>query len=304
MNSKEIRAAIANKFLEALQQNVIPWRKPWARTGRKPFTGQHNFVTGRPYSGVNPMFLGFTAHVKGWSDGWATFNQIKKAGGSVRKGEKGSMVVFWKFLDVEEENPTTGLKEKKRIPMLRSFTVFNRDQCEGLPAVVKPQEEDPTEFEIVDAADAIVAGMPNAPAINHDGGDRAFYHPAFDRISMPTPECFNSPAEYYSTLFHEMAHSTGHESRLDRSTLTKMVAFGDVEYAREELVAEMTSAFLCHDAGISDAVIENQTAYVQNWAKRIKNDPDMVLWAAGQASKAADYINPVEASEDVDGDEA
>lgn len=291
MNSKELRQMIADKFVEALNAGTIPWRKPWARTGRKEYTGQHNLATGRPYSGVNPMLLGLTAMVNGYtSSGWATFNQIKKAGGSVRKGEKAATVVFWKFLDVEEENPMTGAREKRKVPMLKSFNVFNRDQCDGLPEKVEPQADEAAEFEPVEIAEAIVAGMPKAPRIAHDGGDRAFYAPHFDRVSMPCREQFVGPAEYYSTLFHELAHSTGHKSRLNRSTLSKIAEFADESYAREELVAEITAGFLCAECGISEEVIDNQQAYVQNWAKRIKADPDMVLWAAGQASKAADYI--------------
>lgn len=285
----EIRQNIADAFIAALDAGTIPWRKPWAVTGRKDWRGHHNLTTGRPYSGVNPMILGLRAMGEGWSSmGWATFKQIKAAGGTVRKGEKGTQVVFWKKLKIEEKDSG----EEKVIPMLRYFIVFNRDQCDGLPDVVEPIEDDEGEPEFMpdELAELIVESMPRRPDIQHRAQDKAYYHPRLDYVSMPNREQFASVPAYYSILFHELAHSTGHEKRLDRKLDTN---FGSDEYGREELVAEITAAFLCTECGIGEDVIDNQTAYVQHWARAIKADPDMVLWAAGKAAKAADYIAAV-----------
>lgn len=282
----EIRQTIADAFIAALDAGTIPWRKPWAVAGRTDWAGHHNLVTGRPYSGINPMILGLRAMAEGWgSMGWATFKQVKAAGGSVRKGEKGTAIVFWKKLKIEDQDSG----EEKVIPMLRHFTVFNRAQCDGLPDVVEPVEDDDEapEFLPDELADLIVESMPRRPDIFHRDENRAYYRPSLDYVVMPPRESFVSVPAYYSTLFHELAHSTGHEKRLDRKIQNK---FGSDDYGREELVAEITAAYLCTECGIGEEVVDNQAAYVQHWARAIKADPDMVLWAAGKASKAADYI--------------
>jgi len=216
---------------------------------------------------------------------WATFKQIKDHDGHVRRGEKGTPVVFWKTIDIEDKDDTTKIKT---VWFLRYFTVFNVTQADGLdlPAV---ETTGPT-FDPVEAAEHIVANMPNRPHMDHNGGDRAYYIPRLDEVHLPPRSAFSGAEEYYSTAFHELGHSTGHESRLNRHGLeTGIAAFGSPVYSREELAAEFTSAFLCHASGIENT-IENSTAYVQSWLKALKNDTRMAVVAASQAQRAADYI--------------
>jgi antirestriction protein ArdC len=166
--------------------------------------------------------------------------------------------------------------------------VFNTEQVAGLPASLSDEVRAPVEP--VEAAEAILKGMPLRPAVQHDGGDRAFYRPLNDTVHLPARTSFPLLDEYYSTLFHELGHSTGHASRLNRETLTRIAAVGDHAYSNEELIAEMTAAFLCGEAGISPSVIENQGAYLRGWLGRLRNDRRLVVSAATQAQRAADFI--------------
>jgi len=166
--------------------------------------------------------------------------------------------------------------------------VFNVEQCEGIAA---PDAEvfTPTEFKPVEAAETLIKGYADGPVIEQ-GGQAAFYRPATDTVRMPEPTRFASTEEYYATLFHELAHSTGHGTRIDRKLTTEPKPFGSPDYGREELIAEMASAFLCGQAGIKPAVIENQAAYIQGWLKQLKQDKRLVISAAGAAQRAADWI--------------
>lgn len=171
--------------------------------------------------------------------------------------------------------------------ILKYFNAFNVEQCEGIPVLANP---DVKAFDAIEAAEAIIAGMPSAPSIAHDGGDRAYYRPATDEIHLPPRHSFSDAGEYYSTAFHELGHSTGHSSRLDRHDLeTGIAPFGSPTYSREELAAEFTSAFLCNESGITNT-IENSAAYIQGWAKKIRSDKRLVVIAASQGQKAADYV--------------
>jgi len=196
------------------------------------------------------------------------------------------MVVFWKELEVEEKE--TG--ETKRPPVIRYYRVFNADQCEG---VAPPETPDsaavpPLEFEPIAEAERIVAGY-GGPAIRH-GGNVASYRPIVDVVDMPEAERFVSAEAYYATLFHEFGHSTGHSSRLDRGLDTAIAPFGSADYSREELVAEMASAFLCGHAGIAPATLENAAAYIDGWLNALRGDQKLVVQTAGKAQRAADLI--------------
>ncbi|QOV92100.1 ArdC family protein [Humisphaera borealis] len=281
--SFDIYATITQQVTDMLEKGVAPWRSPIL--GRTSAGHPKNLDSGKPYRGVNVFLLAFTAYAKGYeSSYWVTFNQAKDRGGSVKKGEKASMVVFWKQYETEDKQ--TG-KETK-IPVLRYYNVFNAAQCEGLEVPDAPKFE-PIDFKPVEVAEAIAKGYQGAPALEH-GGSKAFYRPSDDKVRMPEPTRFASGEEYYSTLFHEYAHSTGHSSRLDRKLDTDPKPFGSADYGKEELVAEMAAAFLCGHAGINPAVIENQTAYLQGWLKTLKSDKKLIISAAGQAQKAADWI--------------
>lgn len=277
---------IADTIIESLEQGTVPWRKPWNAASDGPRS-----VDGRPYRGVNTFVLLVKAMSAGYDDPrWLTFKRALALGGNVRKGEKGTQVIFWKRTMIKVEDPDTGLTKVKAIPLIRAFTVFNVAQCDGLtlkalPGITPGSAPDP-----IGEAEEIIAGMPNPPAITFNGGDRAFYTPALDTIRVPARASFASPEEVYSTLFHEIGHATGHPSRLNRKGITGIDHFGSDQYGREELVAEMTSAFLCGESGIAPATLENSAAYIASWVRTIKADKKAVVIAAAQAQKAADLV--------------
>lgn len=268
---------ITERIVAQLEAGTVPWRKPWNGTAGMP----KNLKSGKDYRGINVFLL----HSLGYeSPYFLTFKQAKDRGGHVSKGEKGCPVVFWKLLDVDEAGETI---TTRRVPMLRYYTVFNAAQCEGInaPTIDVPERK----HEPVQAAQATVEAMPHPPGIVH-GYTGAAYSPRTDIVRMPKPGRFESSEAYYKTLFHELTHSTGHSSRLDRNVDLKLAAFGSPDYSREELVAEMGAAFLCGDAGILDAQIEQSAAYIAGWLKALRNDRKLVVTAAAQAQKATDFI--------------
>lgn len=274
MSTSKVYQIVTDRIIQQLEKGVIPWQKPWSASG-----APRNLVSKKPYQGMNYFMLGNTG--ENW---FLTFNQAKKLGGKVKKGSSGYPVVFWKFLEVEDRE--TG--EIKRVPLLRYFTVFALRDVEGIeraePAVAEQKNMNP-----IEEAEKIIAGMPNCPKIEH-GGDRAFYRPRQDFIRLPEVRDFVNMQEYYSTAFHELAHSTGHESRLNRPEVMDFTGFGSHKYSKEELVAEMGAAFLAGHAGFVDRTIENSAAYLQGWLNVLKSDNKMLVHAAGKAQKAADYI--------------
>jgi len=275
----DVYEIVTDRIIALLEEGVVPWRKPWAgaRSNELPM----NLVSKKAYRGVNVFLLGCMGFSSRY---WLSFKQAKERGGHVRRGEKGCPVIFWRRYEATDRE--TG--EVKEVPVLRYYTVFNADQVEGIDVSDAPEPVN-NEFEPIAAAQAIIDGMPQPPEIVH-GGVRAFYRPATDTVTVPRPDMFAERAELYSTLLHELTHATGHETRLNRRPSTEIRHFGDREYSQEELVAEMGSAFLCAEAGISQAVIENQAAYVAGWLRVLKADHKMVVVAAAQAQKAADFV--------------
>lgn len=275
----DIRAEITNSIIDAmLNKQIVPWRKPWATTGVGGMP--RNGSSKKPYRGVNVFHLSIVQMVKDYSSNeWFTYKQAAALGGQVRKGEKSTPVMFWKFLE-DKKNP------KKKIPLARFYSVFNRDQIDGLPVV---EQVALTPKQKIDAAEAVIAGMPKPPTIKRDNpSDRAYYRPSTDTVVLPMLSQYEKPEEFYSTAFHELAHSTGHKSRLDRKLEDGYL--NSHAYSKEELVAEMTAAFLCGETGILPATIENSTAYIVAWVKRIKEEPNLIHEAASAAQKAADHI--------------
>jgi len=243
---------ITARIIEKLEEGTIPWRKPW-----NVETGAPRNIRGTPYRGINVFLLGCQAYD---SPVWLTFNQAREIGGSVKRGERGSPVVFWKWL--EKADPETGKKE--RIPLLRYYSVFNVSQCEGVPV---PSLDQPVRsHRPIEECEKVVQGYENGPAIQHGGG-AAFYNPGADRVTIPATERFASPEDYYATLFHELGHSTGHRSRLAREGVTDAKRFGSHDYSREELVAEMAAAFLAGRCGIELQTLDNSAAYIGNWLR-------------------------------------
>jgi antirestriction protein ArdC len=273
---------VTDKIIEQLEKGVVPWKHPVAIKAGLPAS-----INGkRPYRGVNVFLLTITALSEGYNSRyWATYNQAKKLGGQVREGEKGTSVVLWQFIR-KTDTEDTGEKVEKVIPILKFWTVFNLDQIDGLddPDVGQEREHTP-----IEAAEQIIEGWGERPPVDYQG-HQPCYIPSEDRLRMPKPEHFVGDEEYYSTAFHEYAHATGHPDRLKRWEKDDKVSFGSESYSKEELVAEMTAAFLCAEAEIAPATIENSAAYIKSWLKRLKDDKKLIISAAGQAQKAADLI--------------
>ncbi len=274
----DIYAAVTDRIVQQLEQGVIPWHKPW--TGLQ--SGAISGTTGKPYSLLNQMLLGKPGE-------YYTFTQIRKLGGRIRKGEKSQMVVFWKQIPVEETNADTGEKIRYSVPMLKYFNVFHVDQIDGIePKTIDPETYDPATDE---TADRIISDYLNRSGVKleHVKGDEAYYSPSRDYVQLPLREQFQRMAEYYSTAFHELTHSTGHSSRLDR--ISRRAFFGNEEYSREELVAEIGAAALLNHCGIeTGSSFKNSAAYIQSWLRALHNDKKMIVSAAGAAAKAFELI--------------
>lgn len=278
---------VTEQILAQLEQGVVPWSRPWKVDGLAPA----NLATGRAYRGINVLLLGFRAGSTPW---WLTFRQAKALGGSIRRGEKSAPVVFWNWME-KPEHPTReedagGEGTKQRFPVLRYYRVFNLDQVEGIDEARIPAVGE-TPLEPLVSAEQIVEGYPDPPAIEHRAQPRASYAPSRDTVTMPPRDVFDSANGYYSTLFHELAHSTGHVRRLARPSFERNHAapFGSDEYAREELVAELGAAFLCGEAGI-DPDVSNSAAYIEGWREQLTRDPRLIVTAAQQAQKAVDHV--------------
>jgi antirestriction protein ArdC len=257
---------ITKQVIERLKHGVVPWRQPWHTAC--------NLVSGQPYRGVNVLLLSTLGHESPW---WLTYQQAQQLGGTVRKGEHGIRVIYWK--------PPIDEEEEKRPPLLKTYTVFNLEQCDGITAPPRPTK--------VDACDNIAANMPLPPTLTI--GKAASYEVRTDTVTMPTLQSFETTAGFYATLFHELIHATGHEQRLNRPGVTGKHRFKSNEYAKEELVAEIGAAFLCGETGINPQTIENSAAYIAGWLKILEAQPSILVQAAAAAQKAADYVRNREA---------
>jgi antirestriction protein ArdC len=285
----DVYANVTSRIMELLEGGEIPWRKPWKASG-----SAKNFISKKPYRGINQFLLNCSPYASPY---WLTFKQATEKGGCVRKGEKSTLVVFWKWIEPETDDQVEFLQTllTGKVPLLRYYNVFNLEQVDGIEP---PQEEQiPNPFSPIEQAQLIIAEMPNKPGIEC-GGDRAFYSPALDKVTLPNREAFSSPETFYSTVFHELTHATGHPSRLCRKGITDPTYFGSHDYSQEELVAEFGASMLCAVAEIGQQTIENSAAYIQGWLKVLKGDKKLAIIAAGQAQRAADFIlNKQEAEE-------
>lgn len=279
MMKNELYEKIAEKILESIEKSgVAPWHKPWA-------TGVPMNISKRPYRGINLILLSLNSYS---SPFWLTFNQAKKLGGSIRKGEHGTQIVFWKFYR-KEVDTDDGDKEIRKFAVAKAYTVFNVEQCD-LPENKIPKMKT-SENSPIETADAIVRDW-NGCAINH-GGSKAFYSPNSDSITVPAKNSFESSEAYYSTLFHEMAHATGHPDRLHRFEVKDIPS--KESYSKEELVAEITASFLRGVAGIDGSKeFDNSVSYLKSWAAYIRDNKNEVIHAASSAQKAADSILGIE----------
>ena len=284
-------AYVNDNIISQLDKGIIPWKKPWSVATNDPQMVAVSHSTGRAYSLLNQMLLGLR-HGE-----YLTYIQAQKEGGHVKKGAKASTVVFWKILGFDElgkliKSGDKNTKVAKTVPMLQGYSVFHIDDCEG----IKPKFEKamPKGAKIVPNAEEIVKGYTEYTGLNLERDERrgkACYSPQLDRILVPCFEQYEETSEYYSTLFHEMAHSTGHESRLNRFDGKDSTISGFDSYSKEELVAEMTATMLCAYCGINnEAQTTNSIAYLQNWGEKIKQDRTLIVSAASKAEKAFNYI--------------
>lgn len=279
---------VTDRITAQLEQGDIPWRKPW--TGASVDNGGAiNYVSRRPYSLINQLVLGKPGE-------YLTWKQVEDLGGKVKKGAKSGMVVFFKTLTVQDKtlvNPETGEPETKTIPYLQYYNVFHLDDVDGIETKIVPGQA--PEVEPVEAAEKVVADylsrQPGLRFQNDKPSNRAYYSPAQDLVVVPMLSQYRIPAEYYSTAFHELTHSTIPASRCDRVSENANAFFGNEDYSREELVAEIGSAMLCNRVGIeAKKAFRNSVAYIQGWLKALKNDNKMIVWAASRAEKAAKFI--------------
>lgn len=292
---------VTERILACLDRGVVPWRRPWSEAWAAP----KNLVSRKPYRGANVMLLGAQAYASPW---WATYKQITgELGGRVKGGSKGTPVVFYatgkkspkgspKASPKKPAAPAAPGKDPGRYFVLRYYTVFNVEQCEWSDPSVVPDHapSPPRHLERLEACERIVRSYEGGPALE-EGGSRACYSLSRDVVSLPPRSAFDMAEERYATLFHELAHSTGHPSRIGRDLST---TFGDHAYSFEELVAELGAAFLCGKAGIDAATVENSAAYLDHWRRKLAAEPRWMVKAAAAAAKAADWIQGVRSGKD------
>ena len=282
----DIYGFINGQIVKKLENGVIPWRKPWkvAIVDGQQYSIPHNYATKRPYSGVNAFLLALTPYS---TPMFLTFNQVVELGGMVKKGAVSLPVVFWKPLKPEKE----GDKSEKNRLILRYYRVFNIEDTTLPVEIQEPQKQDRPK--VVEACERILDQMPNCPRIVNNDLSRCYYSPALDLVNMAPAQNFKSPEDYYSVLFHEVVHSTGHSSRLNRPEITGIAPFGSQTYTKEELTAELGAAYLCGISGISAQTIENSAAYLAGWLNRLRDDKRFFFEAAQKAQRAANFIQNI-----------
>jgi antirestriction protein ArdC len=281
---------VTDRIVAMLEQNVVPWRLPWNQ-----IQAPANLISRTPYRGINALITSMLGYRSPY---FLSYRQMVEAGGTLKDDAKGNSVpiLYWNWREVEDKK--TG--EAKNIPFLRYYRVFNVEHIEGLKFSEKelyPQLS-LREGQAIESCERLIQSMPNRPTFKI--GSSASYNPTTDVLTMPDANSFDQDEEFYSTLFHELAHSTGHNSRLNRSTVMDRRPGDKPSYAMEELIAELGSAFLCAQAGITETVIQNQAAYIKGWLRALKNDPKLLIQAAGKAQKAADYIQNIQFGESED----
>lgn len=270
-----VYSQITDEIIALLEAGTVPWRRPWKTIPPR------NLISDAPYRGINILLLAS----RGFTDPyWLTYKQAQGLGGNVRKGEKGTRIIYYEFL-----KPKDADEDEDGFPMLRTYHVFNAEQCEGidLPVVMDDWNEDLKVRS--ERAEQIICAMPNPPKIV-EGGSVACYQPPEDLVRIPKIRDFESSEAYYATMFHELAHSTGHINRLNRPGVTGAIRFGSCDYSREELVAELASAFCCAEVGIDNSILDNAASYIHGWLEALQGDPKAVVAASSQAQRATNYI--------------
>ena len=270
---RDIEQEVTDKVIAQLEKGVAPWRKSWA-TGE----GLALRENGQPYRGYNQFILSMSGYA---SPFWFTYKKASELGGQVRKGEKGTSIHFFKPLAITDKD--TG--EDKKIPLMKFYSVFNAEQIDGLPEKFFPKPVERTEVERDAGAEEYIK---NIPAVIRHGGGSAFYSPSTDFIQVPDASAFDSMGDYYSTVLHELAHWTGHKTRLDRDLRN---SFGTKDYAREELCAEASSAIICAHLGLEAEPREDHASYIKEWLDVLKDDKTALRKAFAKAQKVVDFLD-------------
>lgn len=288
----DIAQIITDRIISELEKGAAPWVKPWRTLKQAPGAGMpYNPASGTIYRGINHFWLSMQAHATPW---YVTFKQAQALGGTVKAGQKGTPVVYWN-VHKKETQGENGKTETSSYAFVKSYWVFNVDQCEGLtlPEMPEPPKAD---FDASPDVLALVDRLGLAGGLTH-AGDEAYFRPSTDAIVMPPMAAFKSAANYHATLLHEMTHATGHKSRLDRLTPAR---FGAEGYAYEELVAELGAAMLCAHFGIDGDL--RHAAYIESWLKSLRNDKKFIISAAGKAQAAMDWLTKADQAEETEGE--
>lgn len=270
----QIYEMITQRIVSELEAGVVPWHQPW-----KKAVAPRSLATGKVYQGINFVHLSAMGYSNPW---WLTYRKAELMGGHVKGGEHSVPAVYWKCIVRDDKDGN-----KKAFWFTKYDNVFNLEQTEGVEGV--PDIEQAPVINPIEECERILLQYPNPPHLEHRG-DRAYYHPTFDKIVMPRMNTFDGAEEYYSTRFHEAIHSTGHGSRLNRKSIVDAGRFGDENYSEEELIAEIGAAFLCGCAEIENNTVNNSVAYIGNWLTRLKNDKTFIVRASSKAQKAASFI--------------
>lgn len=290
--TKDIYNEVTERIISALQQGEVPWRRPWEES--MPRLGQHrNAFTEHVYTGVNAIVT-FLSNYR--DPRWCTYHQAEQAGGHVRRGEKSTRLLFMK--SVRKTDEATG--ETSHVQYARAFWAFNVEQCEGLD--LQPAEDYKPPAQTTgrhDEAERTILDYCESQRVRYkEQGNRAYYDPMWDSVTVPPFESFTTPEGYYSVAFHELAHSTGHHSRLDRFRDNKEAAHGLEDYSKEELTAELGSCFSLAELGIQSPELgENQAAYLRGWLQALQDDRRMIVSASSHGWKAAQMVLGREPSE-------
>jgi antirestriction protein ArdC len=291
MKNQKVYEKITDLITAKLEQGDIPWRKPWSTNGCAQVGDCKSLISHKPYRGINALLTAMSGYSSPY---WLTYKQAIELGANVRRGEKATPIIFWNWIEKDKQGKD---KDKKDvIPFIKQYSIFNVEQIEGLK--IEPKKlgigvEKKIDFKPIEKAESIVKAYADGPDIR-SVEQRAYYAPSADLVNMPKKESFSSVEEYYAVLFHELGHSTGHARRLNRNSLTQVNLFGSHDYSKEELVAEMTAAFLCGVSAISsDSLLDNRAAYIQNWLKVLRNNTKWLVEAAQSAQKAADLIQGI-----------
>ena len=278
----DVYQIVTDRIIELLEAGTTPWKKPWVDAGLPC-----NLITRKPSRGINVFLLSSLEYEKNL---FLTWQQVQECGGKVLKGEKGHVIIFYKKLVKEnDETEDSGESHKtKQVSLLRYYKVFNIAQCENIPESLIPEIGSKL-LHPLQQCEEIMKHVPNPSRIQHKESE-AYYHPELDYINMPRLKNFKSSEGYYGTLFHELIHSTGHKSRLNRKEVSGKIEFGTKDYSLEELTGEIGAAYLKSFAGIVDDDLKNSAAYINGWLEVLKKDKRFIFYASSRAQHAVDYI--------------